>query len=105
MIENKGFCHIVPCLECELGPSKAALELIYKIVIEESGQSVDYTRELCQQCNPVSFLVTILNGTETVLSEKAHKILQKLVDDDEENVIICAKEEWYGPLVDRIIQG
>ncbi|KAK1418821.1 hypothetical protein QVD17_27968 [Tagetes erecta] len=105
LIENKGFCHIVPCLECESSPSKPALELIYEIVIEESGQNGDCTRELCQQCNPVSFLVTILNGTETVLSEKAHKILQKLVDCDEENVIVCAKEEWYGPLVDRIIQG
>ncbi|KAK9050105.1 hypothetical protein SSX86_030925 [Deinandra increscens subsp. villosa] len=105
LVENKGFCHIVPCLVCELSPSKAALELIYEIVFEESGQNVDYTRELSRQCNPVSFLVTILKGTEAVLAEKAHEILQKLVDVDEENVIICAKEEWYGPLVDLIVQG
>ncbi|KAK9068201.1 hypothetical protein SSX86_012312 [Deinandra increscens subsp. villosa] len=105
LVENKGFCHIVPCLVCELSPSKAALELIYELMFEESGQNVDYTRELSRQCNPVSFLVTILKGTEAVLAEKAHEILQKLVDVDEENVIICAKEEWYGPLVDLIVQG
>ncbi|KAI3829117.1 hypothetical protein L1987_03232 [Smallanthus sonchifolius] len=75
LIENKGFCHIVPCLECESSPSKAALELIYEIVADESAQNKDYTRELSQQYV------------------------------DEENVIICAKEEWYGPLVDRIVQG
>ncbi|KAJ0478741.1 putative adaptor protein Cbl domain superfamily [Helianthus annuus] len=105
LVENKGFCHIVPCLVHESTPSKAALELIYEIAVEESGQNVDYTRELSQQCNPVSFLVTILKGTEAELSEKAHKMLKELVDIDEENVVISAKEEWYEPLVDCIVQG
>ncbi|KAI7748654.1 hypothetical protein M8C21_012454, partial [Ambrosia artemisiifolia] len=105
LIENKGFCHIVPCLTCELSSSKAALELIYEIVVEESGQNMDYTRELSQQCNPVSFLVTILKGTDAALAEKAQEIMQKLVDVHEENVVLSAKEEWYGPLVDRIVQG
>ncbi|KAI3693143.1 hypothetical protein L6452_32973 [Arctium lappa] len=105
LLENKGFCHIVPCLGCESSLSKAALDLILELVVEESGQNIDYTRDLSQQCNPVSFLVTILKGSEVALAEKAQEILQKLVDVDEENVIRAAKEEWYGPLVDRIVQG
>ncbi|KVH91275.1 Armadillo, partial [Cynara cardunculus var. scolymus] len=90
---------------CESSLSKAALDLILELVIEESGHHMDYTRELSQQCNPVSFLITILKGSEVTLAEKAQEILQKLVDVDQENVIRAAKEEWYGPLVHRIIQG
>ncbi|XP_024996045.1 U-box domain-containing protein 43-like [Cynara cardunculus var. scolymus] len=105
LLENEGFCHIVPCLGCESSLSKAALDLILELVIEESGHHMDYTRELSQQCNPVSFLITILKGSEVTLAEKAQEILQKLVDVDQENVIRAAKEEWYGPLVHRIIQG
>ncbi|KAL8210294.1 hypothetical protein R6Q57_007026 [Mikania cordata] len=105
LIENQCFCHIVPLLACESSSSNAALELIYEIVVEESGQNVDHTRELSRQCNPIPFLVAILKGTEPVLSEKACEILQKLVDVDDENVIIAAKEEWFRPLVDGVIQG
>ncbi|MFS7970253.1 putative armadillo-like helical protein [Helianthus anomalus] len=39
LVENKGFCHIVPCLVHESTPSKAAFELIYEIAVEESGQN------------------------------------------------------------------
>ncbi|KAJ9556668.1 hypothetical protein OSB04_011282 [Centaurea solstitialis] len=104
LLENEGFRYIVPCLGCESTLSKAALDLILELVVEESGQNMDYTRDLSQQCNPVSFLVTILKGSEATVAEKAHKILHKLMDVDQENVIRAAKEEWYGPLVDHILQ-
>ncbi|KAL4567291.1 hypothetical protein LXL04_022871 [Taraxacum kok-saghyz] len=105
VVANRGFCHIVPCLGCEPSLSKASLELIHELVIEESGQNMDYARELSQQCNPVSFLITILMGSEVALAEKVQEVLQKLVDVDDKNVILSAKEEWYGPVVDRIAQG
>ncbi|KAL7610351.1 hypothetical protein Lser_V15G14066 [Lactuca serriola] len=105
LVANKGFCNIVPCLGCESSLSKASLELICELVLEESSQNMDHAREISQQCNPVSFLVTILKGSEMELAEKAQKILQKLVDFDDKNAILAAKKEWYRPLVGRIIQG
>ncbi|PWA91393.1 zinc finger, RING/FYVE/PHD-type, Armadillo-type fold protein [Artemisia annua] len=105
LVENRGFCHIVPCLRCASSLLKAALDLIHELVLGESSRNMDYTKELSQQCNPVSFLVTILKVSEVSLAEKAQDILQKLIDIDEETVIIAAKEEWYEPFVDRIVQG
>nr|XP_043628700.1 U-box domain-containing protein 44-like [Erigeron canadensis] len=105
LVAHKGFCGIVPCLGCELILTKAALELIHELVIEDPGQNMDYTRELSRQCNPVSFLISILKDSEPPLVEKAQEILQKLVDVDEQNIIRAAKREWYGPLVHQVIQG
>ncbi|KAI3700834.1 hypothetical protein L2E82_45473 [Cichorium intybus] len=105
LVTNKGFCQIVACLGCESSLSKAALELIHELLVEESSQNMDYARELSQQCNPVSILVTVLKGSEVTLVEKAQEVLQKLVDVDDKNLILAAKEEWYGPLVGQIVQG
>ncbi|GJU55907.1 U-box domain-containing protein 44-like protein [Tanacetum coccineum] len=105
LVELRGFCHIVPCLRCGSNLLKAALELIHELVLEESSRNMDYAKELSQQCNPVSFLVTIIKVSEVSFAEKAQDILRKLIAIDEETVIIAAKEEWYEPLVDRIVQG
>ncbi|KAJ9556792.1 LOW QUALITY PROTEIN: hypothetical protein OSB04_011406 [Centaurea solstitialis] len=102
LLENEGFRYIVPCLGCESTLSKAALDLILELVVEESGQNMDYTRDLSQQCNPVSFLVTILKGSEVTVAEKAHKILHKLMDVDQEN---GRQRGMVWTLVDHILQG
>ncbi|XP_071732552.1 U-box domain-containing protein 43-like [Rutidosis leptorrhynchoides] len=105
VVEQKGFCHIVPFLGCEYGLSKASLELILELVLEESGQTMDTIGELSKQCNPVSFLVTILKSSEVDLVEKAQNVLRKLIDVDEKNAIRAATDKWFGPVVEYVVHG
>ncbi|KAL2453405.1 U-box domain-containing protein 43 [Abeliophyllum distichum] len=103
-IENQGIEKLVPCLGLNSTISKAAAELLYEVLQERSGWNVPYCRILSQQCNAIPFLVSLLKSPIRALAEKSEEILTKLCDEDE-NVIQCAKVNYFTPLIDRVIHG
>lgn len=105
VIENQVLDHIIPCLELASTMSVAAVELLHEIMQDTSGWNTLYFQKLSQQKDGITFLVRILGSPIRDAAEKAEQILMKLCDEDEENVIHAAKENWYKPLIHRINEG
>lgn len=105
MVDYGGWDHVIPCLGRDPSISKAAVELLYELLQERSGWNVSACRKLSQQGSAILFLVTLLKGQVRESAVYAEKILNKLVEIDEENITWAAKSGWYKPLIDRIVQG
>lgn len=105
VVESKGLDHIIPCLGRDSSISKAAVELLYELLQDRSGWNASLCRKLPQQCSAVIFLVTLLKGPVRESAELAEKILMKLCDEDEENISLVAKADWFKPLIDHIVEG
>ncbi|KAK6929881.1 U-box domain [Dillenia turbinata] len=105
VVECQGVEHIVHCLECDSSISEAALELLYELLQDSSGWNMSVCRRISQQSSSIHFLVTLLKGTEREAAEKAEAILLKLCDEDEKNISASAKEDWFKPLINCILQG
>ncbi|XP_031113853.1 U-box domain-containing protein 43-like isoform X2 [Ipomoea triloba] len=104
-VENSGLENTVACLWLKTSLSNAAVELLYEVLQDRPGWNMSYCAKLSQQCNTIRSLVSLLKREVGVSVEKAEEILLNLCDEDEENIIKAAKEGWYKPLVDKIIQG
>lgn len=105
LVDYGGWDHVIPCLGRDPSISKAAVELLYELLQERSGWNVSACRKLSQQGSAILFLVTLLKGQVRESAVYAEKILNKLVEIDEENISWAAKSGWYKPLIDRIVQG
>ncbi|KAL3634494.1 hypothetical protein CASFOL_021548 [Castilleja foliolosa] len=104
-VENQGIEKIVPCLVMDSSISKAAVELLYEVLLNRSGWNAPYCRMLSQQPNAIPLLVSLLKKSVDVTSTKiTEEILVKLCEVDE-NVILAAKVNWFRPLIDKMIQG
>ena len=104
LIDDGGWDHVIPCLGRDPSISKAAVELIYELLQERSGWNVSVCRKLSQG-STILLLVTLLKGQVRESAVYAEKILNKLVEIDEETISWAAKSGWYKPLIDRIVQG
>ncbi|XP_010274221.1 PREDICTED: U-box domain-containing protein 43-like [Nelumbo nucifera] len=105
VIESQGLELIVPCLGRDPNTSKAAVELLFELLQDRSGWNTSVSRKLSQQSSAILFLVTLMKGSVEESADKAEKILLKLCDDDEDNIIRAAKADWFKPLVNFLIQG
>ncbi|KAJ4847106.1 hypothetical protein Tsubulata_040640 [Turnera subulata] len=105
LVDYGGWEHIIPCLARDPGVSKAAVELLFELLQDRSDWNISVCRKLSQQCSAILFLVTLLKGPVRESAVYAEKILNKLVEIDEENISRAAKSSWYKPLIDRIVQG
>ncbi|KAJ4968015.1 hypothetical protein NE237_014716 [Protea cynaroides] len=105
VVESQGVEHLVPCLGRDPNTSKAAVELVFELLQDRSDWNVSVLRKLSQQSSAILFLVTLLKGPVIESAEKAEKILQKLCDEDEDNIARAARANWYKPLINRLIQG
>ncbi|KAG5236636.1 U-box domain-containing protein [Salix suchowensis] len=104
LVNYGGWDHVIPCLGRDPSISKAAVELLYELLQERSGWNVSVCRKLSQG-STILLLVTLLKGQVRESAVYAEKILNKLVEIDEENISWAAKSGWYKPLIDRIVQG
>lgn len=105
LVESKGWDYIICCLGRDPSISKEAVALLFELLQDRSSWNVSACEKLSQQCSAILFLVTLLRGPEAESAEYAKKILDKLLDVDEENISRAARSGWYNPLVDRIVQG
>ncbi|PIA31584.1 hypothetical protein AQUCO_04900110v1 [Aquilegia coerulea] len=103
VIETQGIDHIAPCLGRSSKVSNAAVELLFDLLQDDKGWNSSACRKLSEQSSAILFLVMLMNTTESV--DKAERILLKLCNDDDANVIRAAKANWYKPLIDRLVQG
>ncbi|GFQ07359.1 U-box domain-containing protein 44 [Phtheirospermum japonicum] len=104
-VENQGIEKIVQCLVMDSSISKAAVELLYKVLLDRSGWNTPYCRMLSQQPDAIPGLVSLLKKSVNETSAKiAEEILVKLCEVDE-NIIQAAKVNWFRPLIDKVIQG
>ncbi|XAR57313.1 Ubiquitin--protein ligase [Bertholletia excelsa] len=105
VVESAGFDCIIACLETDSSIAKAAVELLYELLQERSGWDGHVLRKLSQQRDAICFLVSFLKSPANESTDKAEKILTKLCDEDEENILRAAEADWYKPLIGCIIQG
>ncbi|PHT85767.1 hypothetical protein T459_07873 [Capsicum annuum] len=104
-VENQGFENVVACFGINYTISAAAIELIYEVLQDQSSWNLPYCRKLSQQSNSILLLVSFLKSHVSPSVKKAEKILAKLCDEEEENIVKAAQEGWYGPLIDRLHHG
>ncbi|KAL8490931.1 hypothetical protein ACS0TY_022804 [Phlomoides rotata] len=101
-LEKQGIEKLVSCLGLDSEMSKAAVELLYEVLLDRSGWNGAYCRALAQQPDAIPLLVSLLRNHES--AKIAEEILLKLCEADE-NVIKAAKVNWFKPVIDRVIQG
>ncbi|KAF5197325.1 U-box domain-containing protein [Thalictrum thalictroides] len=103
VIESQGIDHIAPCLGRSSKVSNAAIDLLFDLLQDGKGWNVSACRKLSEQSSAILFLVMLMNTTESTV--KAEKMLLKLCDDDDANIIRAAEANWYKPLIDRLVKG
>lgn len=101
-MENRGIENLVSCLGLNSEMSKAAVELLYEVLLDRSGWNASYCRALAQQPDAIPLLVSLLKNHKT--AKIAEEILLKLCEADV-NVMNAAKVSWFKPLIDKVIQG
>ncbi|KAL5702147.1 hypothetical protein ACHQM5_027398 [Ranunculus cassubicifolius] len=101
IVESQGMSHIVTCLGRSENISTPAVELLFDLLQDRNGWNLCASRKLTEQRSAILFLVMLMNKK----LEKAERILLKLCNDDDKNVIEAAKANWYKPLIDRLVQG
>lgn len=104
MIENQGIDKILPCLASDASISKAAIELLYVVLLDKSGWSTNYCQLLSLQTDVIPCLVALLKSPDSETSRIAEDILVKLCETDE-NVIQAAMANWFWPLINKVTQG
>lgn len=105
VVESRAFEYLIPCLGDASSLSNAAVELLYELLQDRCGWDVSAHRKLSQQLPSIHFLVAFLKNPSTGSKEKAERILMRLCDEDEENIVRAAEADWYKPLIGRILQG
>lgn len=105
MAESQGWDHILSCLGSDSSISKAAIDLLYELLEEQSGWNQYLCKKLSKNHTAVWSLVTILKNLASHSAEVSEKILMKLFELNEETITIAANFGWYKPLVDRMIEG
>ncbi|RDX93813.1 U-box domain-containing protein 43, partial [Mucuna pruriens] len=103
--ESEGWDHIISCLGSDYSISKAAIDLLYELLQEQSGWNECFCKKLSENHTAVCSLVALLKNPVNHSAEVAEKILVKLFELNEETITIAANFGWYKPLVDRMIQG
>lgn len=103
-IENQGIERLVLCLTLDSRISKAAVELLYEVLLDRSGWNISYCRMVSKNCDVIHLLVSLLKHPIDEITKTVEEILVKLCDADE-NVIRAAKVNWFRPLVDKVVQG
>ncbi|CAJ1976417.1 unnamed protein product [Sphenostylis stenocarpa] len=103
--ESQGWDHIVSCLGSDSSISKAAIDLLYELLQEQSGWNQCLCKKLSDNHTAVCSLVALLKNVANHSAEVAEKILMKLFELNEETITIAANFGWYKPLVDRMIEG
>lgn len=103
-VENQGIEKILPCLGLDSSISKAAVALLYEVLLDRSGWNSSYGKMLSQQCDAIPLLVSLVKNPVHEGAKIAEEILFKLCEEDD-NVIKAAKVNWFRPLIDKMIQG
>lgn len=102
LIESDDIHHIVPCLGRSLDVSEPAVELLFDLFQDRNGWNLSAYRKLSRECNAI-FLYLVMLMNKGV--ENAKRILLKLCNEDNDNVIQAVRCNWYEPLIDRLVQG
>lgn len=103
-MENDGIEKIVLCLGSDTTISKAAVELLYKVLLDRSSWKSSYCKRLSQQGEAIRLLVSLLKNEAHDCAKIAEEILLKLCE-EEDNIIKAARVNWFKPLIDKVIQG
>lgn len=103
-VENHGIEKVVPCLGLDSSISKAAVELLYEVLLDRSGWNASYRKILSQHCDAIPLLVSLNKNPVHEGTRIAEEILIKLCEEDD-NVVKAAKVNWFGPLIHKVIQG
>ncbi|KAL9317966.1 hypothetical protein ACSQ67_014483 [Phaseolus vulgaris] len=104
VVESEGWDHILSCLGNDSNISKAAIDLLYELLQEQSDWNQYLCKKLSKNHTAVWSLVALLKNPASHSSEVAEKILRKLFELNEETITIAANFGWYKPLVDRMIE-
>ncbi|KAJ8627123.1 hypothetical protein MRB53_020430 [Persea americana] len=105
VVEFGGLDHVIHCLGRSPNVSKAAIELLFELLLDGSGWNSSLLNLLAQKNSAFIFLVALLNGTITESAAKAEAILLKLCDGNDDNISRAADANWYKPLINRLCQG
>ena len=105
VVEFGGLDHVIHCLGRSPNVSKAAIELLFELLLDGSGWNSSLLNLLAQKNGVFIFLVALLNGTITESAAKAEAILLKLCDGNDDNISRAADANWYKPLINRLCQG
>lgn len=103
-VENQGIEKIVPCLGLDSSIAKAAVELLYEVLLDRSGWNSSYRKMISQQSDAIPLLVSLVKNPVHEGAKTAEEILIKLCEEDD-NIIKAAKVNWFRPLIDKVIQG
>lgn len=103
-VENQGIEKIVPCLGLDSSIAKAAVELLYEVLLDRSGWNSSYRKMISQQSDAIPLLVSLVKNPVHGGAKTAEEILIKLCEEDD-NIIKAAKVNWFRPLIDKVIQG
>ncbi|KAL4200080.1 hypothetical protein AMTRI_Chr03g147910 [Amborella trichopoda] len=105
VVDSGGLDYIVRCLIRDSITSKAAVELLFELLLDGSGWNVALLKKLSKKKSCVICLVNLLNGAVVESSEKAEAILLKLCEEDDDNIKHVAAANWYKPLINCLHQG
>lgn len=103
-MENEGIEKIVPCLGLDSTVSKAAVELLYEVLLDRSSWNASYCKRLSQQDEAIRLLVSLHKNEARDSAKLAEEILLKLCEEDD-NIVKAARANWFTPLIDKVIQG